>query len=164
MALSPGDTDETVYGEAIPNTTHRYRYKKSAFPQPLPTLPMSKEVAFEYMCNCMVTELRMRVCDARVATFVSRLGALSVLTKFFREHPLSLADWHKVRNVTLRPMTWSHSRNFSTLSKNMSMWEIPAIWRQAHHVGCILPEVPVRVKPKQSSTQPIAPLKPAVVF
>ena len=46
MALSPGGTDETVYGEAIPNTTRRYRYKKSAFPQPLPTLPMSKEDAF----------------------------------------------------------------------------------------------------------------------
>ena len=87
-----GDGDDNVYGETIPNTTHRYRYKKSVVPQPLPTLLMSKEVAFEYMCNRMVTELRMRVCDARVATFVSRLGALSVLTKFFREHPLSLAD------------------------------------------------------------------------
>jgi len=59
----------------------------------------------------MVTELRMRVCDARVATFVSRLGALSVLTKFFREHPLSLADWHKVEKVTLRPMTWSDAQS-----------------------------------------------------
>ena len=76
MSLSPGDTDETVYGETIPDTTHRYRYKRSVFPQPLPTLPMSKEVAFEYMRACMVTDLRMRVCDARVATFVSRLEAL----------------------------------------------------------------------------------------
>ena len=42
MSLSPGDTDETVYGEAIPNTPHRYRYKKSAFPQPLPTLPVER--------------------------------------------------------------------------------------------------------------------------
>ena len=72
-SLSPGDTDETVYGEAIPGSTHRYRYSKFAFPQPLPTLPMSNEVAFAYMSNCMQTDLRMRVCDARVATFLARL-------------------------------------------------------------------------------------------
>ena len=96
VSLSPGDEDDNVYGEAIPNTIHRYRYKKSAFPQPLPTLPMSEEIAFEYMRSCMVIELRKRVCDARVGTFVSRLEALSVLTKFFREHPGSFADWQKV--------------------------------------------------------------------
>ena len=56
---------------------------------------MSKEVAFEYMRACMVTDLRMRVRDARVASFVSRLEALSWLTKFFREHPQSIADWRQ---------------------------------------------------------------------
>ena len=48
VSLSPGDTDDTVYGESIPNSAHRYRYLKSAFPQPLPTLPMSKDAAFAY--------------------------------------------------------------------------------------------------------------------
>ena len=85
---STWDTDETVYGEAIPNTPHRYRYKKSAFPQPLPTLPMSKEVAFDYMRECMRIELRMRVCDARVDTFLARLQALAVLTNFVACEPL----------------------------------------------------------------------------
>ena len=37
----------------------------------------------EVICRGVgVEELRQRVCDARVATFVSRLEALSVLTKF----------------------------------------------------------------------------------
>ena len=82
------DTDETVYGAAIPNTPHRYRYKKSAFPQPLPALPMSTEVAYDYMRDCMRLELRMRICDARVDTFMARLEALPVLTNFFRAHPV----------------------------------------------------------------------------
>ena len=88
LSLAPGDTDETVYGEAVPNSPHRYRYKKSAFPQPLPTLPMSKEAAFHYMRDCMRIELRMRVCDARVDTFLSRLDALAALTKFLRANPV----------------------------------------------------------------------------
>ena len=83
MALSPGDGDDNVYGETIPDATHRYRYLKSAFPQPLPTLPMSKEVAFNYMKECMRMDLRMRVCDARVNTFLSRRDALSLLTNFY---------------------------------------------------------------------------------
>ena len=62
MSLSPGDTDETVYGEAIPNSVHRYRYLKSVFSQLMPTLPMSKEMAFDYMRECMRIDLRMRVC------------------------------------------------------------------------------------------------------
>jgi len=107
MSLSPGGKDDNVYGETIPNTTHRYRYLKSAFPQPLPTLPMSKEAAFHYMRECMRIELRMRVCDARVDTFLSRLNALSVLTKFLRANPLSVEAWSHTRDVTLRPMTWS---------------------------------------------------------
>ena len=107
MSLSPGDTDETVYGEAIPNSTHRYRYLKSAFPQPLPTLPMSKELAFAYMSDCMRTDLRMRVCDARVATFLSRLQAIAVLTKSLRANPLSVEAWRTTRDVALRPMNWS---------------------------------------------------------
>ena len=111
MSLSPGDTDETVYGEAIPDSTHRYRYLKSAFPQSLPTLPMSKEVAFEYMCECMRIDLRMRVCDARADTFLTRLKALSVLTNFFRENPLSVEAWRRTRDVTLRPMTWSEKQD-----------------------------------------------------
>ena len=107
MSLSPGDTDETVYGENIPNTPHRYRYKKSAFPQPLPALPMSKEVAFDYMRLCMCLELRMRICDARVDTFMARLQALSLLTNFFRAHPESVDEWRKRPEATLRPMNWS---------------------------------------------------------
>jgi hypothetical protein len=82
-SLSPGDKDDNVYGETIPNSTHRYRYKKSAFPQPLPTLPMSKEVAFNYMKECMRIDLRMRVCDARVNTFLSRLDAIALFTNFY---------------------------------------------------------------------------------
>ena len=107
MSLAPGDTDETVYGEAVPNSSHRYRYSKSAFPQPLPTLPMSKEAAFDYMRECMRIELRMRVCDARVDTFLSRLHALAVLTNFLRAHPDRVDAWTRVRDVTLRAMTWS---------------------------------------------------------
>ena len=107
MSLSPGDTDETVYGEAIPGSTHRYRYSKSAFPQPLPTLPMSKEVAFAYMCDCMQTDLPMRVCDARVATFLSRLQAIAVLTNTFRANPLPVEAWRTAPDVTLRSMQWS---------------------------------------------------------
>ena len=107
MSLSPGDTDETVYGETIPNSSHRYRYLKSAFPQPLPTLPMSREVAFGYMRDCMRTDLRMRVCDARVDTFLSRLEAIAMLTNFFRAKPLSLEAWRTTNDVTLRPMQWS---------------------------------------------------------
>ena len=105
------DTDDTVYGEAIPNSAQRYRYLKSAFPQPLPTtLPMSKEAAFNYMRECMRIELRMRVCDARVDTFRSRLHALSVLTSFFREHSESVDSWSHVRDVALRSMTWSEKQ------------------------------------------------------
>ena len=107
MALSPGDGDHNLYGETIPDGTHRYRYLKSAFPQPLPTLPMSKEVAFNYMKECMRMDLRMRVCDARVNTFLSRLDALSLLTNFLRANPSSLEAWRHTRDVTLRPMTWS---------------------------------------------------------
>ena len=107
MSLSPGDEDDKVYGETIPDTTRRYRYLKSAFPQPLPTLPMSKEVAFNYMRECMRIEMRMRVCDARVDTFLSRLDALAVLTNFLRANPLKVEAWRHVRDVTLRPMTWS---------------------------------------------------------
>ena len=70
MALAPGDADSCVFGEAIPNTTNRYRYLKSAFPQPLPTLPMSKEAGFHYMHAFMRIDLRMRVCDACVDTFL----------------------------------------------------------------------------------------------
>ena len=49
LALTPADADDCVFGEAIPNTTRRYRYARSAFPQPLPALPMSREVAFGCM-------------------------------------------------------------------------------------------------------------------
>ena len=107
LSLSPGDTDETVYGEAIPNSVHRYRYLKTAFPQPLPTLPMSKEAAFTYMRECMRIDLRMRICDARVDTFLTRLDAMSVLTKFFRANPLSVEEWRKRPDVTLRDVAWS---------------------------------------------------------
>ena len=68
MSLSPGDTDETVYGESIPNSVYRYRYLKSVFPQPLPTLHMSKEAAFDYMRECMRIDLRMRVCVTHAST------------------------------------------------------------------------------------------------
>jgi hypothetical protein len=110
MSLSPGDTDETVFGEIIPNTTHRYRYLKSAFPHTLQTLPMSKEAAFDYMRLCMRIDLRMRICDARVDTFLARLEALSVLTKFFRANPLSAEEWRKRREVTLRDVEWSEKQ------------------------------------------------------
>ena len=136
MSLTPRDTDENVYGESIPGTTHRYRYKKSAFPQTLPTLPMSKEIAFAYMRDCMRIDLRMRICDARVDTFVSRLEALTLLTKFFRAHPQSLAAWQTPIKATLRPMTWSdkqqefldivadriHIRDSSDLAGGFSRW------------------------------------------
>ena len=62
MSLSPGDEDDKVYGETIPDSTHRYRYLKSAFPQSLPSLPMSKELAFNYKKECMRMDLCMRVC------------------------------------------------------------------------------------------------------
>ena len=52
-------------------------------------------------------DLRMRVCDARVNTFLSRLDALSLLTKFVRANPSSLEAWRHTRDVTLRSMTWS---------------------------------------------------------
>ena len=106
-SLSPGDTDDTVYGESIPNSVHRYRYLKSAFPQPLPTLPMSKEAAFDYMRECMRIDLRMRVCDARVDTFLARLEAIAVLTKSFRANPLSVQAWRTRDDVELRTMKWS---------------------------------------------------------
>ena len=107
MSLSPGDNDETVYGETIPNGTHRYRYLKSAFPQPLPTLPMSKEVAFHYMKECMRIDLRMCVCDARVDTFLSRLDALSVFTNFLPSNPQSVEEWRRKSDVALRDVKWS---------------------------------------------------------
>jgi len=100
-----------VYGEAIPNTVHRYRYLKTAFPQPLPTLPMSKEAAFIYMRECMRIDLRMRICDARVDTFLTRLDALSVLTNFFRANPLSVEEWRKRPDVTLRDVAWSDEQS-----------------------------------------------------
>lgn len=51
MALPPGDTDDTMYGETMPNTVHRYLSLKSAFPQPLPTLPISKRL---HLITCAV--------------------------------------------------------------------------------------------------------------
>ena len=68
---------------------------------------MSKEAAFHYMRECMRTELRMRVGDARVETFLSRLDALSLLTNYFRSSPQSVEAWRHTRDVTLRPMKWS---------------------------------------------------------
>ena len=68
---------------------------------------MSEEVAFNYMKDCMRIGLRMRVCDARVDTFLTRLDALSVLTNYFREYPESLEDWRPPPYVTLRAITWS---------------------------------------------------------
>ena len=110
MALSPGDTDDCVFGETIPKTNHRYRYKKVAFPHPLPTLPMSREAAFQYMVLCMCCDLRMRVADARVATFTSRMRALALLTNSFRSAPLSVADWHRASEVVLQPRQWSEKQ------------------------------------------------------
>ena len=100
-------TQTIVFGETIPNTTHRYRYLKSAFPQPLPTLPMSREDAIRYMRECMRVDLRMRVCDARVDTFMARLDAISMWTVFVRASPLSVEPWRHPGDVTLRPMRWS---------------------------------------------------------
>jgi len=108
--LSPGDTDDCVFGETIPKTNHRYRYKKVAFPHPLPTLPMSRETAFTYMLLCMACDLRMRVADARVATFASRMRALALLTNSFRSAPMSVADWHRASEVVLQPRQWSEKQ------------------------------------------------------
>ena len=68
---------------------------------------MSKEVAFDYMRQCMCLELRMRICDARVDTFMARLQALSLLTNFFRANPGAVGEWRKRPEATLRPMNWS---------------------------------------------------------
>lgn len=73
LALTLPDADDCVFGEAIPNTTRRYRYARSAFTQPLPALPMSRAVAFGYMLERMCVDLRMKVSDARVYTFESRM-------------------------------------------------------------------------------------------
>ena len=107
LALAPGDTPECVFGEAIPNTTSRYRYCRNVFPRPLPTLPMSKDVAFDYLVECMCVELRMRVCGARVHTFTSRMKAMALLTNRLRREPLSVAAWEQTRDVVLEPRTWS---------------------------------------------------------
>ena len=64
MFLPFGNKDENAYGEIIQSTSHRYRYFQSAFPQPLQTLPMMREVAFQYMRGCMQIDVRMRVRDA----------------------------------------------------------------------------------------------------
>ena len=53
----------------------------------------------------------MRVCDARVDMYPSRLDALSLLTKLFRTWPLSVEAWRATRDVTLRPMTWSEKQS-----------------------------------------------------
>ena len=107
LALTPADEDDCVFGEAIPNTTRRYRYGRSAFPQPLPALPMSREVAFGYMLECMCIDLRMRVSDARVYTFKSRMEAIGYLKNRFRSEPLSIDAWRHTRNVVLEPRAWS---------------------------------------------------------
>ena len=107
LSLAPGDTAECVLGETIPNTTSRYRYCRNVFPRPLPTLPMSKDVAFDYLLECMCVDLRMRVCDARVPTFVSRMKAMAPLTNHFRREPLSVVAWEQTRDVVLEPRTWS---------------------------------------------------------
>lgn len=111
MALAPGDTDDCVFGETIPTTNHRYRYKKVAFPHPLPTLPMSREAAFKYMVLCMCCDLRMRVADARTATFTSRMHAFALLTNSFRSAPLSVAAWHRASEVVLEPRQWSEKQH-----------------------------------------------------
>jgi hypothetical protein len=68
---------------------------------------MSKKAAFDYMRECMRIDLRMRVCDARVDTFLSRLEAIAVLTRSFHENPLSVEAWRTTSDVKLRTMNWS---------------------------------------------------------
>lgn len=62
------------------------------------------------MRGCMRIEFLMRVCDARVDTLLSRLEALSALTKFFHAFPLSVEARRHTRDVTLRPVTWSRKQ------------------------------------------------------
>ena len=110
LSLSPGDTAECVFDEAIPNTTSRYRYCRNVFPRPLPTLPMTKDAAFDYLLECMCVDLRMWVCDARVHAFTSRMKAMALLTNHFRREPLSVAAWEQTRNVVLEPRAWSEKQ------------------------------------------------------
>ena len=55
----------------------------------------------------MCLELRMRICDARVDTFMARLQALSLLTNFFHANSAAVGEWRKRPEATLRPMNWS---------------------------------------------------------
>ena len=124
MSLSLGDTDETVYGETIPNISHRYRYLKSVVPQTLLTLPMSQEVAFDYMRECMRIDLRKRVSDARVDASLSRLEALSLLKKKIRANPRSLEDWRPPQEVKLLNIIAERIiiRDSKDLAANLDRW------------------------------------------
>ena len=59
------------------------------------------------MVLCMCCGLRMRVVDARVATFTSRMHALALLTNSFRGDPRKVAVWHRANEVVLEPRQWS---------------------------------------------------------
>ena len=92
-------------------TVHRYRYLKLVFPEALPILLMSKYVAFEYMRECMRIEFCMRVCDARVDIFVSRVDALWLL----RCHAVRVYyRWKRggtfEMSVTFRNMNWPNAQ------------------------------------------------------
>ena len=54
----------------------------------------------------MCIDLRMRVSDARVYTFKSRMAALGYLTSRFRSEPLSSDAWRHTRNFVLEPREW----------------------------------------------------------
>ena len=110
---------------------------------------MSKEAAFDYMRDCMRIDLRMRICDERVDTFVSMLQALAALTNFFRAHTQSLAAWQKPITATLRPMTWSDKQQeFLDIVADRINIRDSSDLAGGLAAGCTLPGVPVAARPR----------------